>query len=297
MHQRSQLSLFFAFALCLSCSGTAPEPEPEPGPGAGDGKLNVAYVEVNSNDIENVGIYVDEDGRPVFDIAVIFAANINYDEEQGRAVLHLNPQVSDLLDHNLHKVRGLQTKGIRVVLDVLGNHQNAGWSCFDTYAEAEHFAATLKAAVDYYGLDGIDIDDEYSKCERTNRQSLIMVTRAMKLLMPDKLISKAVWSDLVYFDAEWNGHKLHEQLDYMWEMTYGASDCESRVQGYLNRGVPRAKLGVGVSTSRTSKSAATRINSCVIDKELGGGLMVFNLRDDSAGFLRATLGHPVEIRP
>ena len=40
---------------------------------------SVAYIEVNTNSLLNAGRYTLDDGSPAFDIAVIFAANINYD--------------------------------------------------------------------------------------------------------------------------------------------------------------------------------------------------------------------------
>ena len=42
------------------------------------GPKGVCYVEVNNNDIRNVGKYKLSTGQQLFDIAIIFAANINY---------------------------------------------------------------------------------------------------------------------------------------------------------------------------------------------------------------------------
>ncbi len=254
--------------------------------------LTVAYVEVNDHDIENVGCFRYGDGSQVFDIAVIFAANINYDGE--RATLHFNPQVTRLLKENIHKVRNLQQKGLRVLLDVLGNHQNAGWSCFANELDAYTYATTLKDAVDLYGLDGIDIDDEYSKCERSFDDSLIKVTSALRQLMPEKIISKTLWTDSRYFASEWNGLKLHEQLDYGWEVSYGSYGANSRVLKYRNLGMAASKLGVGVSANHSSYLGQL-IYQEIQGSDLGGGLMVYNVRADSANFLSRVLGEPVLV--
>ncbi|WP_083922680.1 glycosyl hydrolase family 18 protein [Microbulbifer variabilis] len=244
----------------------------------------VAYIEVNSNNLGNAGCFTESDGSQLFDIAVIFAANINYDGQ--KAVLHFNDQVSDLLNNNLSTVQDLQNKGTKVVLSVLGNHQNAGWSCFADEQSADDFAQQLKDAVDQYGLDGIDIDDEYSQCSQTYSDSLVKVTSALREKMPNKIISKALWSDTDAFQAEWNGKKLGDQLTYGWEMSYWlGSSCTSRIQNYLNLGVDRSKLGVGASTVLNTASAASALASCNENNNLGGGTMIFNVTKDSSSYL------------
>jgi hypothetical protein len=143
---------------------------------AQDGFSNVAYVEVNTNDFANVGCYVLEDGSQFFDVACIFAANIN--EAGGVPSLYLNPQVSNVLN-DTDAVKVLQELGITVLLTVLGNYEDAGWSCFTDESVATAWAQELADCVEQYGLDGIDIDDEYSTCT-PNDTSLIMVTSIMR---------------------------------------------------------------------------------------------------------------------
>ncbi|MBU2710789.1 glycosyl hydrolase family 18 protein [Zooshikella harenae] len=249
-----------------------------------DDMLKVAYVEVNDYPVRDAGCFIKDNGKPLFDIAVIFAANINYDGD--KASLNLNPQVTDLLENNINQVRELQAKGIKVVLDVLGNHQNAGWSCFANIQQARAFAKVLKNAVDKYKLDGIDIDDEYSKCNREYDNSLIKVTSALREIMPNKIISKALFHDQSYFNAQWQNKKLHEQLSYGWEMSYWSSGC-NRVDGYLNSGMSKQKLGIGVSTVITPSSTAKQISACLKARQLGGGMMVFNVNRNSETFLQA----------
>src|SRR5699024_4893570 len=57
---------------------------------------SVAYTEANDNSTLNAGRYALDDGSPAFDVAVIFAANINYDGE--KAYLHFNENVQHVLD-------------------------------------------------------------------------------------------------------------------------------------------------------------------------------------------------------
>lgn len=246
---------------------------------------NTAYVEVNSNDVGNVGCFKKANGDPVFQIATIFAANIDY--VNGKATLTTNPQTTDLLENKIQTVRNLQKRGIKVVLSILNNHQNAGWSCFADATSAGAFAKDVVAKVAKYGLDGIDIDDEYDACSQHYNDSLVKVVSALRTELGDKIISKALYADLSNFDPVYNNKKLGDLLTYGQEMTYGSSNCLSRVNPYIAKGVSKAKLGVGASTVYTSKSAAQTLNSCVIKNQLGAGLMVFNLNKDSASYLQA----------
>ncbi|MDZ4045272.1 MAG: chitinase, partial [Rhodoglobus sp.] len=87
------------------------------------------YVEVNSNDLANVADYTLADsGRAAVDLAMIFAANINYDGE--KAYLHLNDRVTETLQDAENQIRPLQAQGTKVLLSVLGNHQGAGFANF-----------------------------------------------------------------------------------------------------------------------------------------------------------------------
>ena len=242
--------------------------------------FNIAYVEVNSNNFANVGCYTLADGRQFFDMASIFAANIN--AGQDGAVLYFNPQVSQVLNETDY-VSQLQSLGISVLLTVLGNHENAGWSCFTSQSDAQQFAQQLADCVSKYGLDGIDIDDEYSSCT-TNDTSLIMVTNAMRQLMPGKIISKALFSDIQYFNATWNGMTLAQQLSYGWEMYYGGGDCNSLLTPYVTAGMAKPQLGTGVSTTGTGASMTKTLTQCTKNNQYGG-MMVYNVTSDSTAFL------------
>lgn len=64
-------------------------------------------------------------------------------------------------------IRPLQAKGIKVVMTILGNHDEAGMGNLSE-AAAKDFAKELKAYLDIYGLDGIDFDDEYTSYNNSN---------------------------------------------------------------------------------------------------------------------------------
>ncbi|CAI7644837.1 unnamed protein product [Penicillium discolor] len=203
---------------------------------AADPKLAV-YVEVNSNDLANVADYtLAESGRPAVDLAMIFAANINYDGEQ--AVLHLNDRVTETLQDAQNQIRPLQAQGTKVLLSVLGNHQGAGFANFTSYADADAFAAQLADTVTAYGLDGIDFDDEWSNygangTPQPNPQSFGWLASALRdRLGPDKFITLV--------------------LDHAWNPYYPTYDAPT-VPGLDDRG----RLGAAaIDLANTSASTA-----------------------------------------
>jgi len=211
-----------------------------------------AYVEVNSNDFGNPGCYTyGTAANQLFGVSVIFAANIN--STNGVPTLYFNPQVQATL--NSGKVAYLQSLGIKVLLDVLGNHQNAGWGCFTSYEAADAFAVQCANAVQQYGLDGIDIDDEYSACS-ANDGSLVLAATALRArLGATKLITMAAFNQANYFTSTYNGQKLGNILDYVFEQTYFSTNYAGRLQPYINAGVPKSKLGLGTDLGNNDQAA------------------------------------------
>ncbi|PZE65801.1 MULTISPECIES: endo-beta-N-acetylglucosaminidase H [unclassified Curtobacterium] len=187
------------------------------------GPTSIAYVEVNNDELANVGRYTLENGANAFDVAIIFAANINY--EDGKAVLYNNENVQRTLDQAATQIRPLQAKGIKVTLSVLGNHQGAGLANFPTKAAARDFAAQVSATVKKYGLDGVDLDDEYSDygvngTPQPNQQSIGWLISALRADMPRKIIS--------FYDIGPSSDALKTanpsiggKLDYAWNPYYG----------------------------------------------------------------------------
>jgi hypothetical protein len=168
-------------------------PRPSTAKAGWNGKT-ICYVEVNSNSPLNVGTYkLKDSGKPFFDICNLFAANVNYNSETGKVYLHFNENVQHLLTHREKYIKPLQDMGIKVLLSILPNHMGVGFLNM-TNDVAKDFAQQLKAAVDAYGLDGVDFDEEWADYGVNNLPGgniysygrLLYETRK---LMPDKLIT------------------------------------------------------------------------------------------------------------
>ncbi|GAA3657486.1 endo-beta-N-acetylglucosaminidase family protein [Streptomyces iranensis] len=228
----------------------------------------MAYVEVNNNSMRNVGKYtLANGGGNVFDVAVIFAANINYDTGTKAAYLHFNENVQRVLDNAATEIRPLQQKGIKVVLSVLGNHQGAGFANFPSQQEASAFAKKLSDTVAKYGLDGIDFDDEYADygnngTGQPNDSSFVHLVTALRANMPDKIISLynigPAASRLSY-----GGVDVSSKFDYAWNPYYGTWQVP-RVA------LPKSKLSpAAVEIGRTSQSTAADLARRTVSEGYG----------------------------
>ncbi len=191
------------------------------------GPLTAAYVEVNNYGMTNVGKYaLVSNGANVFDIGIVFAANINYDTTNKTAYLYFNPRTQYILDNAATQIAPLQAKGIRVLLSVLGNHQGAGFANFPNQQAAVAFARQLTSAVTTYRLDGVDFDDEYAEYGNNgtgppNDWSFVYLVQALRNYLPDKIIS-------MYFIGpsadrlSYGGIEVGSLLSYAWNPSYGS---------------------------------------------------------------------------
>jgi hypothetical protein len=221
------LALLAVLATGASTAATTAAAAP-----AKTGPISVAYVEVNSNSMINVGKYtLANGGGNVFDLAVIFAANINYNTSTKSAYLYYNPQVQSVLNNVSSQIRPLQAKGIKVELSILGNHEGAGFANFPSRSAAAAFAKQLSAAVTQYGLDGIDFDDEYADygtngTGQPNASSFVYLVSALRADMPSKLITLydigPAASSLSY-----GGVDVTKDINYAWNPWYGSWNVPS----------------------------------------------------------------------
>jgi len=237
------------------------------------GPVSVAYVEVNNDSMVNVGKYtLANGGANVFDIAVIFAANINYDGSN--AYLSFNPQVQSVLDNVATQVRPLQAQGIKVELSVLGNHQGAGFANFPSQSAAAAFAQQLSNAVTQYGLDGIDFDDEYADygtngTGQPNASSFVYLIQALRNDMPNKLITMydigPAASSLTY-----NGTDVGPLFDYAWNPYYDSWNVPS-----IN--LPNSQLSpAAIDVTSTPSGDAASLAQQTVDGGYGV-FMTYNL--------------------
>lgn len=154
------------------------------------------FFEVNDVNPLNALSFELEDGRLLWDAVVLFAANINYDSDNQRPYIKNNPNVQYLLDNNETLLQPLRKRGIKVLLGLLGNHDQAGLAQLSAQG-CRDFAAEVAAYCEAYGLDGVNYDDEYSKYPDLNNPAFTTPGQAAaarlcyetKKAMPDKLVT------------------------------------------------------------------------------------------------------------
>ncbi|MBZ6113540.1 MULTISPECIES: endo-beta-N-acetylglucosaminidase H [Streptomyces] len=301
------LALTAAAALALGTAATAgasgaTDAEAAPAPAAAaakDGPTSVAYVEVNNHSMRNVGKYTLADGDNVFDVAVIFAANINYDTNSKSAYLHFNENVQRVLDNADTEIRPLQEQGIKVVLSVLGNHEGAGFANFPSQEAASAFAKEMSDTVAEYGLDGIDFDDEYADygnngTGQPNDSSFVHLVTALRANLPDKIISLynigPAASRLSYGGVDASG-----KFDYAWNPYYGTW----QVPGI---GLPKSQLSpAAVEIGRTSQSTVGSLAGRTVSEGYGV-FLTYNLDGndrsaDVSAFTRELYGSDAVYTP
>jgi hypothetical protein len=223
------------------------------------GPTSIAYVEVNNDQLANVGRYQLANGANAFDVAIIFAANINWNGS--KAVLYNNDKVQATLDAAATQIKPLQAKGIKVSLSILGNHQGAGIANFPTQAAAQDFASQVTATVTKYGLDGVDLDDEYADygangTPQPNQQSIGWLITALRAQMPSKLLS--------FYDIGPAGSSLSSssstigsKLNYAWNPYYGSYSAPS-IPGLGKSALSPAAVDIQNTAQSTAVSLAQR---------------------------------------
>ncbi len=162
-----------------------------------DAVKSVVYFEVNDvNPLNALEFVLKDSGKLFFDHVVLFAANINYDAAKGRVYVNNNPNVQFLLDNNELFLQPLRKRGMKVILSILGNHDQAGVGQLSDLG-ARQFAEELKNVVTTYNLDGVGFDDEYSKTPDLSNPLFVWPSKAAaarllyetKRLMPDKIVT------------------------------------------------------------------------------------------------------------
>lgn len=169
----------------------------KPNPNKGkDAIQTVLYFEFNDTNPLNALEFFTESGNYFFDHIVLFAANINWDPVKKRVYVSNNESLQFLLDNNDKYLQPLRKAGMKVIISILGNHDEAGVGQLSDMG-AKEFARELAAYCRAYNLDGVTFDDEYSyEPDLTNpwlaSRSFYAASRLLyecKVVMPEKIVS------------------------------------------------------------------------------------------------------------
>ena len=147
---------------------------------------------------------------------------VKYEESSGRALLELGSDMTYVLDHASKYIRPLQ--GRKVCLSLEGGGTGLGF-CNLTEEQIADFVAQVKAVVETYHLDGINLWDRnsgYGKegMPETNTTSYPKLIQAMReALGSEKLLTLTVYEEptATFWDTEATGGiEVGKYLDYAW---------------------------------------------------------------------------------
>lgn len=150
--------------------------------------------------------------------------SIKYDETSGRAMLDLGSDMTYVLGHASKYIWPLQESGRKVCLSLEGGGTGLGF-CNLTDEQIADFVAQVKAVVETYNLDGINLWDRnagYGKegMPETNTTSYPKLVKAMReAIGPDKLLTLTVYEEptATFWDTEATGGiTVGDYLDYAW---------------------------------------------------------------------------------
>lgn len=177
------------------------------------------YFEVNDTNPLNLLSWEMEDGRLLVDHLVLFAYNINYNKETGEVYVLANTQCQYILDHYNEIIKPLRDRGVKVILGLLGNHDESGLAQLSEIG-CKDFAKKVADICYGYGFDGVNFDDEYSNspdlsCPLFTSRSYAAGDRLIyecKQIMPDLLMTSYQYGQCRGRNAV-DGHEPGEYLD------------------------------------------------------------------------------------
>ena len=249
------------------------------GPAADEPMKMIAYVETNDMDPRNMMNYVLEQSKqPVFDYIVLFAANINWNAVSGKRYISFNDKLQPIVNNPDVYIQPIRNRGIKLIVSLLPNHQGVGFLNFQSYEEALEFAKEAKVWCDKTGIDGWDIDEEYAEYNRlpelprNDEQSYMWFMKAMKEVMPDKILTLYEYADTRMISAgmadEDGKHPVY-YIDESWS--------DYNVSGGPMAGLPRSRYGNRSLQAAQGNLRATNAKSVAETnlKEGNGNMMIF----------------------
>lgn len=208
-------------------------------------------MEINdTNPLNNLSFTLKSTGKPLVDVLILFSGNINYNAETGSVYVNNNENIQAILDNRQHYLKPLQDRGMKIILGLMGNHDRAGLSNLSDET-ARKFALEVKAMCDAYQLDGVFLDEEWSKYEEDNitpgfvepsTQAASRLCYELKKAQPDRWVIPFLWSHLGAV-LPVDGLQMGEFVDYVLSNYGEYSGGYDYSEGFP--GLPKANIGLG----------------------------------------------------
>jgi len=226
-------------------------------------------VDVPLTDVLN---YVLPSGKPQTNVVFLASAPFISNKAPYISIPDAIVQQMTLQPHQSQtNVQQLQAAGIKVLLTLVGS-DGYGW---DGISDAHDFATWVQTnIIKKYGIDGIDIDNEFSNLS-PNPNSFMKTIGTLRDVLADSLITKALWQDRDYFTTPVPqgspnaGAYLGQLLSFASSMAYGY-DYEGQISfiqwyhdvtaGGVNVGMDWNQLAIGVQAGAPEQGWMTPID-------------------------------------
>lgn len=150
-------------------------------------------------------------------------ATINYDATSGRALFSLGSDLSYVLEHRDKYIRHLQEYERKVCLCIENGGNGIGF-CSMTNTQIIDFVSQVKATVERYQLDGVNLLDDDSKYGKAgtpamNTTSYPMLIKRLRDALPGKLLTlvdKGDATEYFYDIDKCGGIEVGKHIDYAW---------------------------------------------------------------------------------
>lgn len=173
-------------------------------------------------------------------------ATTDYDTSSGRTLLQLGSDLSYVLEHRDKYIRHLQENDRKVCICIENGGQGIGFCNMNT-TQITDFVRQVKATVERYQLDGVNLWDDDSKYGKAgtpamNTTSYPKLIKALSEAMPDMLLTvvdKGNATEYFYDVAQCGGIEVGRYLDYAWH-GYVSPTEELQIINPNPKGTPQA---------------------------------------------------------
>lgn len=150
-------------------------------------------------------------------------ATINYDAASQRVTFALGTDLAYVLEHTNKYLRPIQVHDRKICICIENGGQGIGF-CNMNDTQITDFVRQVKAVVERYDLDGINLWDEDSKYGKAgmpamNTTSYPMLIKKLREALPDKLLTLVDKGDATeyFYDADKCGDiEVGSYIDYAW---------------------------------------------------------------------------------
>lgn len=150
-------------------------------------------------------------------------ATINYDVASQRAMFTLGTDLSYVLEHSNKYLRPIQVHDRKICICIENGGQGIGF-CNMNAAQITDFVRQVKAVVERYDLDGINLWDDDSKygkagAPKMNTTSYPMLIKKLREALPDKLLTLVDYekpTEYFYDVNKCGGIEVGSYIDYAW---------------------------------------------------------------------------------